>query len=149
MSASGSRPWRSPARRRRRLPVAAVLLWAGAGCDDDPIGSPLSLTIDAPSEAAPGQSVSVGYDAAGRRLLGIVFSWGDGTVDSVATAGAQTAAGSVDHVYEAPGGLFTIRARAEDAEEGVKVAEADIVVRRASSDPRRRRPGGAMVGVAY
>jgi len=84
--------------------------------------------LEAPSQARAAEVVSVRYSAAGRSLQGIVFAWGDGVVDSVAAAGAQTAAGAVEHVYEAPGGLFTLRARAEDAVEGVKTAEARILV---------------------
>lgn len=102
---------------------------AAAGCDDDPVGSPLALSIEAPSEAVAGRTVSVSYEAVGRSLRGIVFSWGDGGADSVTAAGAQSASGSVEHVYEPPGGMFTIRATAEDAVEGVKDVEAAIVVR--------------------
>ena len=65
------------------------------------------------------------YNVTGRRLSGVIFTWGDGTVDSLATAGAQTASGAREHTYQSAG-LFTVRARAEDAVEGVASAEATI-----------------------
>ncbi len=119
---------RAGAGRLGAVLVVAILSFATACRDDGLIGFPLSLSLEAPQQAQPSQVVSVRYNAAGRSLQGIVFAWGDGAVDSVATAGAQTAAGTVEHVYEAPGGLFTLRARVEDAVEGAKTAEAQILV---------------------
>lgn len=113
----------------RGLSAAVALGFAPSACrDDGPIGHPLSLALEAPQQARAAEAVSVRYAAAGRRLQGLVFAWGDGEVDSVVAAGAQTAAGAVEHVYEAPGGLFVLRARVEDAVEGAKTAEARILV---------------------
>lgn len=75
------------------------------------------------------------YNAAGRSLGGIVIGWGDGAVDSVATAGAQTASGTRFHTYEEVG-AFLVTARVEDSLEGVARAELTISIR-GSQEPGR------------
>ena len=118
------------ASRTARPPAATLLLLllvVLAACYDDEIGTPLSVELIGPETGLAGDELSVLYDVSGRRLSGIIFSWGDGASDSVATAGAQTAAGAVQHTYEAAG-VFTVRARVEDAVEGVASAEVTINV---------------------
>ncbi len=115
----------------QRVPIAlgmAICCLAATGlasCYEDEIGTPLSIELIGPETGAVAQKLSVLYNVSGRRLNGVVFTWGDGTVDSLATAGAQTASGAREHTYQSTG-LFTVRARAEDAVEGVASAEVII-----------------------
>ena len=116
------------ASRRACNTLLLCLFVLAAGCiTDDEIGSPLSVELIGPETGLVGDQLSVLYNVTGRRLSGIVFSWGDGATDSLATAGAQSASGSMQHTYEMPG-LFTVRARVEDAVEGVASAEVTINV---------------------
>lgn len=116
------------ASRRVVFALLACLLVPAAGCiTDDEIGSPLSVELIGPETGLVGDQLSVLYNVSGRSLSGIIFSWGDGATDSLATAGAQSASGSMQHTYEMPG-LFTVRALAEDAVEGVASAEVSINV---------------------
>ena len=106
----------------------ACLLAAGlAACYEDEIGTSLSIELIGPETGLVDEKLSVLYNVSGRRLNGVIFTWGDGTVDSLATAGAQTASGAREHTYESTG-LFTVRARAEDAVEGVASAEVTISI---------------------
>ncbi len=105
-----------------------LLLLPVTACEEDEIGTPLSVELVGPGTGRTGEELSVLYEAGGRSLSGIVFTWGDGGVDSLATAGAQTASGSMRHTYEAPG-VFTVRARVEDVLEGVDSARVTITVR--------------------
>lgn len=107
---------------------ASFLCVAGTGltsCYEDEIGTPLSIELIGPETGLVDEELSVLYNVSGRRLNGIVFTWGDGTVDSLATAGAQTASGAREHTYQSTG-LYTVRAQAEDAVEGVASAEVII-----------------------
>ena len=112
-------------RRAVRIALLSLLALAPASCYDDEIGSPLAIELIGPENGLVGQKLSVLYNATGRSLSGIVFTWGDGAVDSLATAGAQSASGAREHTYEIPG-MFTVRARAEDSLEGVASAEVFI-----------------------
>ena len=110
------------------MAVAALFAVTPAACyNDDEIGTPLSLELIGPETGLVGDELSVLYDVSGRSLSGIIFTWGDGGVDSLATAGAQTASGAMQHTYEAAG-VFTVSARVEDALEGVASAEVSINV---------------------
>ena len=117
--------------RPRWLRIAlgmAILCLAATGlasCYEDEIGTSLSIELIGPDTGLVDQKLSVLYNVSGRRLNGVIFTWGDGTVDSLATAGAQTASGAREHTYQSAG-LFTVRARAEDAVEGVASAEVTI-----------------------
>jgi len=107
---------------------ASFLCLAGgilASCYEDEIGTSLSIELIGPETGLVDQKLSVLYNVSGRRLNGIVFTWGDGSVDSLATAGAQTASGAREHTYQSTG-LFTVRAQAEDAVEGVASDEVII-----------------------
>ncbi len=118
----------APAPRRARLALLACLLALAAACiTDDEIGTPLSVELIGPETGLVGDELSVLYNVSGRSLTGIIFTWGDGAIDSLGTVGAQTASGSMQHVYEMPG-LFTVTARVEDAVEGVASAEVSINV---------------------
>lgn len=85
------------------------------------------MELIGPETGLVGDRLSVIYNVYGRSLNGIIFTWGDGATDSLHTLGAQTAEGSMQHVYEMPG-LFTVRAVVEDAVEGVASAEVSINV---------------------
>ena len=114
-----------------RATAAALiaLLPIGLACSSDlEVGSPLAIEIEGPSGAVAGEELGVRYDAVGRSLQGIVFSWGDGAVDSLTTAGAQSASGTIYHTYEAAGD-FLVGARVEDSVEGVAKAELAINIR--------------------
>lgn len=112
-------------RKAARAGLLLLAVLATPSCHDDEIGSPLSIELIGPETGLVGQKLSVLYNVTGRRLDGIVFAWGDGAVDSLATAGAQTASGAREHTYEVAG-MFTVRARAEDSVEGVASAEVTI-----------------------
>ena len=60
-----------------------------------------------------------------RRIVALIFAWGDGAADSVPARGAQTASGSVRHTYT-EAGRFTVAGRAEDVVEGF--AEARVTI---------------------
>lgn len=115
----------SRAARGVALVLPGLLAASLVACYDDEIGTPLSIELIGPATGVVDQKLSVLYNVSGRSLNGIVFTWGDGAVDSLAAAGAQTASGSREHIYEAAG-LFIVRARAEDAVEGVASAEVMI-----------------------
>ncbi|MCY3546492.1 MAG: PKD domain-containing protein [Gemmatimonadetes bacterium] len=118
----------APAQRRARPAVLVCLVALAASCiTDDEIGTPLFVELIGPETGLVGDQLSVLYNVSGRSLTGIIFTWGDGAVDSLGTVGAQTASGSMQHVYEMPG-LFTVRAVVEDAVEGVASAEVSINV---------------------
>ncbi len=114
-----------PARVGFLLPLLLWFLLAPAGCTDDEIGTPLALELVGPGTGRVGEQLSVLYNVSGRRIDGIIFSWGDGVVDSLPTAGAQTASGSRQHRYLTPG-RFLVRMTVEDGVEGV--ASADVVI---------------------
>ncbi len=112
-------------RTATKAALSLALATALAACYDDEIGTPLSIELIGPDVGVVGEKVSVLYNVTGRSLNGVIFTWGDGSVDSLATAGAQTASGAREYVYLAPG-VFTVRARAEDAVEGV--ANAEVII---------------------
>ena len=106
------------------------------GCTaESEIGSPLAIRLEGPEDGQVGEELSVRYDAVGRSLGGIVITWGDGVVDSVATAGAQSASGTRFHTYEVPG-AFLVAARVEDSLEGAARAELTINIQ-GSQEPGR------------
>ena len=108
---------------------AMLLLAAALGCyTEDEIGSPLAIELEGPASGQVGEQLAFRYDAVGRSLQGIVFTWGDGAVDSLSTAGAQSAAGTMFRTYEAAGD-FLVGARVEDSVEGVARAELTIGIR--------------------
>lgn len=124
--------------RRAAPTLLRTALWAAlwtlgitiagtTACEDDPIGTPLSVELVGPGTGVAEEELSVLYAVSGRRLLGVIFSWGDGSTDSLGTAGAQTASGSMRHTYDSSG-VFTVRAEAEDALEGTGIAEVTITV---------------------
>lgn len=112
-------------RTATKAALSLALATALTACYDDEIGTPLSIELIGPDVGVVGEKVSVLYNVTGRSLNGVIFTWGDGSVDSLATAGAQTASGAREYIYQLPG-LFKVRARAEDAVEGVASAEVMI-----------------------
>ncbi len=111
------------------LPTILLLLPAALGCStEDEIGSPLAIELEGPGSGQVGEQLAIRYDAVGRNLQGIVLTWGDGAVDSLATAGAQSASGTMYHAYEAAGD-FLVGAKVADSVEGVARAELTIGIR--------------------
>ncbi len=125
----------SPMARFSRFPLVLLATLLLTACVEDEIGTPLSVELIGPDTGRVGEELSVLYNVSGRRLDGIIFSWGDGAVDSLATAGAQTASGSRQHTYS-ESGRFLVRARAEDAVEGVASAEVMVNIERVQTNPR-------------
>lgn len=121
-----------PARRPIPALLALAAALVAAACDEDPIGSPLSIELAGPGAGVVGEEVAVQYQVRGRRLLGVVFTWGDSAADTLATEGAQSASGTRLHTYDSAG-VYTVQARVEDAVEGAATAEASIRVEDAGS----------------
>lgn len=125
--------------RARRLLHALLLLGTLPACSDESeIGSPLAIELEGPENGQVGEELAVRYSAVGRSLGGIVIAWGDGAVDSVATAGAQSASGTRFHTYEAMG-AFLVTARVEDSLEGVAGAELTINIQGSQGPSRQEK----------
>ncbi len=94
--------------------VAVVFVWSGcqAGSLTDPAPTSISLTAEK-TTAATGEEVEFTVEAAGAALLGIVVTYGDGGVDSVATEGARTATARLTHAY-LDVGTYLVTARVVD-----------------------------------
>lgn len=122
------------------LSVALLLLGTSAGCfGESEIGSPLAIELEGPENGQAGEELAVRYSAVGRSLGGIVLAWGDGAVDSVATAGAQSASGTRFHTYEQPG-AFLVSAQVDDSLEGVASAELTINIQGSQEPGRQEEP---------
>lgn len=118
-------------RKSSRIALCALVvapLWLA--CSDVTFegGGPLSITLSA-DQTAPtaGGTVTFSYDAVGSILVGIILDYGDGTADSVAASGAQTAVGHLAHTYEAAG-TFTAEATVLDNLQGSATAQVQIQV---------------------
>ncbi|MDH3223195.1 MAG: PKD domain-containing protein [Gemmatimonadota bacterium] len=104
------------------------LVALAVACEDNSqIGSPLTVSLTGPETGRTGEDLPFVYDVAGRSLSGIIFEWGDGTRDSLATAGAQTAVGTRTHAYDSVG-VYLVNLVAEDAVEGVEAAQVSVDV---------------------
>jgi hypothetical protein len=106
--------------RRVRPGVLALLLLVGlfgTGCLEQgfvSVGGPLSLSLSVDqAEVSEGTAHVFRVEARGQQLLGLILDYGDGQVDSVATAGAQSATHVEVHQFGAPG-TYRVRARVED-----------------------------------
>ena len=124
-----------------RFPLFLAGTFLLAGCTEDEIGSALSVELIGPGTGRVNEEVSVLFNVMGRRLDGVIFTWGDGAVDSLPTAGAQTASGSRRHTYRETG-RFLVRATAEDGVEGVASAEVMINIEGVQASPRVRADPG-------
>ena len=99
-----------------------------AACGDNgEIGSPLTVSLTGPETGLAGDSLPFGYDVAGRSLTGIIFEWGDGTRDSVPTAGAQTAIGTRWHAFDTVG-VYVVNMVVEDGLEGTASDQVSVDV---------------------
>lgn len=90
-------------------------------------GGPLELSITSNAPVATTDSLVLNYDVTGRTLLGMAVTWGDGTVDSVFFAGAQTAEGRLPHLYSSDG-AFTVTATVTDQAQGLVTEELPVTV---------------------
>lgn len=115
--------------RLLRLGVFALLMVSAGACADSlvEVGGELTLELSGPSSAALSDSVAVSYEARGRSLLGMVVSYGDGTVDSVFFVGSQSAGGRVAHLYD-EAGSYTIVGEVQDGIEGSTTAQIVVQV---------------------
>ncbi|MGI9629319.1 MAG: PKD domain-containing protein [Longimicrobiales bacterium] len=105
--------------------LASGVLWACS--DGGEIGSPLSVDLTGPATGLAGEELPFMYDVEGRSLAGIIFEWGDGSRDSVPTAGAQTAMGTRLHTFDSVG-VYLVNMVVEDAVEGVQSASVSVDV---------------------
>lgn len=117
-----------------------LVLGSLSGCGDFSVNVlplELMLTVDTPNLPV-GEFVGYRYQAQGRGLLGLIVDYGDGVVDSLSFAGAQTAAGTCGtptdarptdercrHAYELPG-TYVVTGRLEDVTG--EVVEDEMVI---------------------
>lgn len=90
---------------RTRRALAALALLAGIGCEDvaDP-GRPTAVDLSSDrTTAAVAEPIEFRYEAQGHNLAGLVIDYADGSRDSIPGLGAQTAAGTVTHAFDAAG----------------------------------------------
>ena len=92
---------------RTQCAVASLALLAAAGCRE--VADPgRSIAIDLSTDRATavvGEPVDFRYAAQGPSLAGLIVDYGDGSADSVAGFGAQTASGTLTHAFDVPGGF--------------------------------------------
>ena len=81
----------------------AFLLFAACGDLDVQDPGPLMIDLSAPASANVNTEVQFNFTAGGSSLEGIALFYGDGTVDSIATFRARTAAGNRKHAYTTAG----------------------------------------------
>ena len=105
--------------------LIGAVTWACS--DDGEIGSPLSVSLTGPGTGLAGDDLPFVYQVRGRSLSGLIFEWGDGTRDSVPTAGAQTADGTRLHAFDTAG-VYTVNLVAEDAIDGVESSQVSVDV---------------------
>lgn len=90
---------------RTRCALAGLTLLAAGGCQDPAeVWRPTAVDLSSDRTTAPvGEPVDFRYQAQGQSLAGLVIDYGDGSRDSIAALGAQTAAGTVTHAFELAG----------------------------------------------
>ncbi|MBW3552293.1 MAG: hypothetical protein KY466_02215 [Gemmatimonadetes bacterium] len=90
---------------RTRRALAALALLAGVGCEDvADAGKPTAVELSSDrTTAAVAEPIEFRYEAQGQNLAGLVIDYADGSRDSIPGFGAQTAAGTVTHAFEAAG----------------------------------------------
>jgi hypothetical protein len=106
--------------------LIGLLAWS-CSSNQISIGGPLDLQVASNAPISLGDSLRLEYEAVGRSLLGMVVFWGDESLDSLVMNGAQTAGGTVLHVY-ADTGSYTLTARLVDQVEGNDTKELTIRV---------------------
>lgn len=122
-------------RLRSTLIVGAV--WAGglsvlAACADSSLDLPtageLSLTLEVtPNPISAGQQTTVAASSVGTSLLGTVIDYGDGFIDSIGAAGAQTQTVRCPKGYNEPG-MFVIKVTIDDQFQGRLTREDTLQV---------------------
>ena len=92
---------------RTQCAVVALALLGGGGCQDvSDQGRPTAVELSSDrATAVVGEPVDFRYDAQGQNLARLIVEYGDGSADSVAGFGAQTASGTLTHAFDAPGGF--------------------------------------------
>ena len=97
----------------RRCAATALFAIVCPACDAiTDVGRPLTVELTASKTSAQvGESVAFSVDATGRSLVFLVLDYGDGTADTTAAFGAQTAGADYVHSY-AEAGTFTLQGRA-------------------------------------
>ena len=94
---------------RGLLALLAVPAWLACSEVTFEGGGPVSITLTADrTAAAPGDSISFSYDATGSVIVGVVLRYGDGSVDSLSTSGAQKASGRFVHAFSAAGSYTVV-----------------------------------------
>ena len=114
----------------RRLLLTVCAAWGVAACSDITFvgGGPVTIELSVDrSSVAVGDSVTFTYEVKGTYVVGIVFEYGDGVVDSVSALGAQRASGEVSHAFGLPGS-YTVKGRAEDNATGTATAQVLVEV---------------------
>ncbi len=108
---------------------ALVVAVVAASCSESSVtlGGPLELTLTASSPVRVQDSVVVEFDVVGRQLIGLILDFADGSVDSIALSGAQSAAGRVAHQYGSAGN-FLVTGRVQDAIEGDTMDDVSVTV---------------------
>ena len=92
---------------RLRGALTAVVLLAAAGCQEvADEGRPTALVLSSDrATAAVAEPIDFRYEGQGRSLAGLIVEYGDGSADSVAAHGAQTASGTLTHAFPEAGGF--------------------------------------------
>ncbi|CAN5643288.1 hypothetical protein BH23GEM11_BH23GEM11_16800 [soil metagenome] len=104
------------------VPLAVALLGTAilGGCGETgvEVGSPLevSLQVDHVTRGVE-RPFEFRLEARGRRLAVALVQFGDGSVDTIEAAGAQSLGHSITRTYAQPGS-YTVIAEVEDALEG-------------------------------
>lgn len=115
---------------RLRSAAFALAVAGVSGCSDAlvEVGGELSLELAGAEAIELADSLIVEFEVRGRSLLGLALEYGDGVVDSVGFAGAQSAGGRLAHLY-GEGGTYTVVGEVQDGVEGTIVRQFTLVVR--------------------
>ncbi len=109
-----------------------LALVALGGCAESSLDLPTSGDLDlvltvSPKTISSGGEVVISTSAIGTSLLGTVIEYGEGSVDSIQAAGAQTQTATRSWTYPNPG-VFVIRATVDDSFQGRLTREDTVTV---------------------
>jgi len=106
-----------------------VVACAIVACSDAELtfGGPLELSVTSNSPVSVTDSLILEYDVTGQSLLGLAVTWGDGAVDSVFFAGAQSASGRRAHLYSTDGS-YPVSASVTDGLQGTTTEDLTVTV---------------------
>ena len=92
---------------RTRCAVAALALAGAGGCQEvADQGRPTAVELSSDrATAVVGEPIDFRYAAQGQNIARLIVEYGDGSADSVAGFGAQTASGTLTHAFDVPGGF--------------------------------------------